>query len=521
MIQNPVLPGFHPNPSIVRTEHGYYLASSTFEWRPGIRLHRSADLVTWEPAGHVLTDPELWDMPGIPNSGGVWAPSLSHHEGLFWLVFAIVRTKDGPFKDMDVMLVTAPSIDGPWSAPRYLGGDGFDPSIFHDDDGRHWLVNMRWDHRPDHPSFAGITLQEVTTDGSLFGEPRLIHRQDELVEGPNIYRRDGWYLLMVAEGGTGWNHGITVLRSRELAGPYEPDPHGPLLTTRDDPKLPLQKAEHGELVETTAGEWYLAHLASRPVDTPAGPRCVLGRETCLQPIVWTPDGWPRLAHGGHWPAEQVPAPAAATHPAPAPADERDDFDEPVLSPHWASPRRSVDPSWADLATRPGALRLHGGRTLFSGDGQSLVARRLTAHRAEAETLVRVHPRLPGQQAGLVCWYDTTTFYLLAVAGDEHGPRLIIPAADEGAYAEIDTGIAVPDGAGVHLLARFDGPDLRFSARLDRQQWQEVGPVLDAAILSDDHGSKLRFTGAFVGIAALDPATRTLIAEFDHFTYRPR
>ncbi len=98
MIQDPVLPGFHPDPSIVRTEHGYYLASSTFEWRPGIRLHRSADLATWEPAGHVLTDPELWDMPGIPNSGGVWAPSLSHHEGLFWLVFAIVETLDGPEK---------------------------------------------------------------------------------------------------------------------------------------------------------------------------------------------------------------------------------------------------------------------------------------------------------------------------------------------------------------------------------------------------------------------------------------
>lgn len=505
-VDNPILPGFHPDPSIVRVGTDYYVANSTFEWWPGVRLHHSTDLATWTPAGYAITDPAALDLRGVPDSGGIWAPSLSYHSRRFWLVFAVISTKDSPFKDMDVYLVTASAISGPWSAPRYLGAGGFDPSIFHDDDGRHWLVNMAWDHRPDQPSFAGITLQEL--DG---GARRLIHSSDVLIEGPNLYRRDGWYYLMLVEGGTGWNHGITVVRSRDLAGPYHADPHGPLLTTRDNETLPLQKAGHGELVETPQGEWYLVHLASRPLIVAGERRCVLGRETCLQRVTWTADGWPRLAHGGHWPAETVEVPGTAL---PRTRHERDEFDSDRLGAEWNSLRQPFDERWLSLTERPGWLRLKGRHSLHSRFAQSLVARRLTSGRAEATTAVSVRPEYPGQQAGLVCWYDTSTHYFLGVAA---GNRVLLSTSDEGEYAEHDTGITA--GELTHLRATIEGDRLCFSVSDDGTEWTDVGPELDASKLSDDYGGSLRFTGAFVGLAAHDPVAGTMPADFAYFDYR--
>jgi xylan 1,4-beta-xylosidase len=507
---NPILPGFHPDPSIVRVGADYYLANSTFEWFPGVRLHHSRDLVNWTSAGYAVT--RGLQLRGVPDSGGVWAPSLSHHDGLFWLVYAVVYTKDGPFKDIEVFLTTAPSIAGPWSEPRYLGADGFDPSIFHDTDGRHWLLNMAWDHRPDMPSFAGITLRELDPEHGLVGPRRLIHSQEELVEGPNLYKRDGWYHLMLAEGGTGWNHGITTLRSRRIEGPYEPDPGGPMLTTRDNEDIRLQKAGHGELVETEGGDWYLVHLASRPLRTPSGRRCMLGRETCLQRVDWPAGGRPRLASGGHWPSDTIALDVPRDRPS---QGERDEFDSARLSEEWMSLRRPVDESWLSLTERPGRLRLKGRHSLHSRFEQSLIARRLTSHRATASTSVEFRPEFPGQHAGLVCWYDTTTYFFLCVAP---GRRLLVAGADDGAYFEHETGMSIMDGSPVHLRATFDDGELRFAASVDGGEWTDVGPVMDATVLSDDYGSSLRFTGAFVGLAVQDPVSGTLAADFGYFDY---
>ncbi len=172
LIRNPVLPGFHPDPSILRVGADYYLATSTFEWFPGVPVHHSKDLVHWRPAGHILDRADLLDLRGVPDSGGVWAPSLSYHQGRFWMVYSIVRTVGSPYKDVDNYLVTAESIDGPWSEPVFLNSSGFDPSFFHDEDGRSWLLNMQWDPREGRPSFAGILLQEYDAhQRALIGQP--------------------------------------------------------------------------------------------------------------------------------------------------------------------------------------------------------------------------------------------------------------------------------------------------------------------------------------------------------------
>ncbi|GAA5021445.1 hypothetical protein GCM10025734_76710 [Kitasatospora paranensis] len=321
VIRNPVLPGFHPDPSILRVGGDYYLATSTFEWLPGVALHHSTDLVHWRPLGGALREARLLDLTGAPDSGGVWAPCLSYTDGLFHLVYSDVKSLAGAYKDVHNQVVTAPSPQGPWSDPVPLPGHGFDPSLFHDDgpdgDGRSWLLWLEWDHRPGGNPFAGILLQEYDrARRRVTGPVRRIFTGTGLgcTEGPHLYRRDGWYYLLTAEGGTSWGHAVTVARSRALTGPYEADPAGPLLTSAGRPELELQKAGHGSLVETPDGEWYLAHLAARPL-TALGP-CVLGRETAIQRVHWTAGAGPGWRAGAARPRWRCPLRWAPRHRPP-------------------------------------------------------------------------------------------------------------------------------------------------------------------------------------------------------------
>jgi xylan 1,4-beta-xylosidase len=539
---NPVLRGFNPDPSIVRVGDDYYIATSTFEWWPGVQFHHSRDLIHWRLIGHALTREPQLNLRGIADSGGVWAPSLSFADGQFWLVHTLVRTSglSRPFKDVGIYLATAPNILGPWSEPVALNAIGFDPSLFHDDGGRKWLVNMMWDFRPGKNRFAGIVVQEYDAVAQkLVGPMTRVLVKQVLTEGPNLYKHNHWHYLMLAEGGTGWNHGIAMARSRAITGPYELDPQLSVLTTRDTPDWPLQKAGHGELVQTSSGEWYLAHLASRPLmlgridptlqlpidrhpaDRDTLRRCPLGRETCLQKVVWSDDGWLRLAQGGTRPAIKVSIPhGMALQPWPDPA-VRDDFEMPRLDPSWNALRGPVDESWASTVARPGWLRLRGRESLHSLFQQSLVAKRLTEHRAVARTLLEFQPKHFTQSAGLVCYYDTRTHFYLRVTHDgSHGRILGIAYTDDGAYSEFtDSVLSVNDWRAFHLQVKIDDARLQFSASPDAVVWQPVGPALDASKLSDDYGRALHFTGAFVGLCAQDLGGTGATADFSFFELR--
>ncbi len=329
MIRNPILPGFHPDPSICRVGDDYYIATSTFEWYPGVRIHHSRDLANWRLVGRPLDRAAQLDMRGNPDSCGVWAPCLSHADGRFWLVYTDVKRFDGNFKDAHNYIVTAPAIEGPWSDPIHVNSSGFDPSLFHDDDGRKWLLNMLWDHRDPppkaraHPAFAGIVLQEWDAAAArLTGAPKLIFEGSPhgLAEGPHLFKRRGWYYLITAEGGTGYDHAVTLARSRAIGGPYELHPDRHLLTSKDAPTAKLQRAGHGQVVETPAGP-YLAHLCSRPL--PGLRRSPLGRETAIQKCVWRDDDWLYLADGGRIPACEVEPPFAEPSARQAEAGPRD------------------------------------------------------------------------------------------------------------------------------------------------------------------------------------------------------
>ncbi|MEM8485765.1 MAG: glycoside hydrolase family 43 protein [Bacteroidota bacterium] len=305
-IKNPILKGFNPDPSIVRVEDDYYIATSTFEWFPGVQLHHSKDLVNWRLLGRPLDRVSQLDLSGIPDSCGVWAPCLSYYNGTFYLVYSNVKSFDGRWKDTPNYLVTATNINGPWSEPIYLNSIGFDGSLFHDSDGRKWYLSMRIDHR-QKDFFGGIVMQAYdAAAGALVGEVFTLTQGTDLgsTEGPHLYKKDGFYYLLLAEGGTEYGHAVTIMRAREITGPYTPHPENPLLTARNNASLPLQKAGHGDFVETQEGDWYIAFLVGRPL-TERG-KCILGRETAIERVVWR-DGWPFLAAGNE-PREQVPVP---------------------------------------------------------------------------------------------------------------------------------------------------------------------------------------------------------------------
>jgi xylan 1,4-beta-xylosidase len=224
-IQNPILRGFNPDPSILRVENDFYIAVSTFEWFPGVLIHHSKDLANWELVAAPLNRVSQLNMAGNPSSGGIWAPCLSYDNGVFYLIYTDVKSwADGPFKDTHNYLVTTTDIRGDWSEPIYLNSSGFDPSLFHDNDGRKWLVNMKWDHNPNVHPFVGIVLQEYDHEQKkLTGPIKNIFKGTEiqLVEGPHLYKRNGYYYLLTAEGGTGYKHSATLARSQSIDGPYE------------------------------------------------------------------------------------------------------------------------------------------------------------------------------------------------------------------------------------------------------------------------------------------------------------
>jgi xylan 1,4-beta-xylosidase len=534
-ITNPILPGFHPDPSIVRAGEDYYIATSTFEWFPGVQIHHSRDLVHWRLLRQPLRRASQLNMLGDPDSCGVWAPCLTCADGLFWLVYTDVKrygrtsqtgASGASLRDFHNYLVTSPTINGEWSDPVYLNASGFDPSLFHDDDGKKYLTQMLWDHRPGQNRFAGIILQEYSPSGCrLTGRREVIFRGTEIgfTEGPHLYRRGGYYYLLTAEGGTGWGHAVTMARSRHIGGPYEIHPDKYILTSRGHAEAALQRAGHADLVDTPAGETYMVHLCGRPL--PSRGRCTLGRETAIQKMVWKDDGWLYHSSGTSIPSVTVPAPALAPHLWESPS-VRVTFDRTDLPPEfqWL---RSPDPSELfSLTDRPGYLRLYGRETIGSLFRQTLVARRQQAHYCSAQTQVEFEPEHFQQMAGLVCYYNSSKFHYLYICRDEmHGKHLrVMSALPDQPFADaFSDAISIQFKGAVELRAEFRFDTLRFAFRSPAREWQWLPQTFDASILSDEASAPglPNFTGAFIGMACQDLSGSGRPADFAWFEYVER
>ena len=535
MIRNPILRGFNPDPSIVRVGDDYFVATSTFEWFPGVQIHHSRDLVHWRLLTRPLRRPSQLNMLGDPDSCGVWAPDLTHAGGRFYLVYTDVKrygrttvagASGASLRDFHNYLVTSTDIDGDWSDPVYLNSSGFDPSLFHDDDGKTYLLNMLWDHRPGQNRFAGIVLQEFSpAEQRLIGERRVIFSGTRLglTEGPHVYKRDGYYHLITAEGGTSWGHAVTMARAPRIAGPYELHPDVHVLTARHRPDAVLQRAGHADLVDTPDGSTYMVYLCGRPL--PNRGRCTLGRETAIQRMVWGDDGWLRTVAGDGLPTVESQAPRSTAQVAPS-APARENFDGAPLPIDFQWLRSPWPDELFSLTERPGFLRLYGRETVGSLFKQALVARRQQSHCYRASTRIEFEPRHFQQMAGLICYYNSAKFHYLYISTDDAAGRhvrVMSALPDQPQTDAFTPPFPIPSNVAVELRVEIDYERLHFAYRVGGADWTRIPQQFDASILSDEATAPglPNFTGAFVGMACQDMSGARCPADFDWFEYVER
>ena len=506
--RNPVLAGFHADPSIVAANGKFYLVNSSFTYFPGIPVFESTDLVHWKQIGNVIDRPTQLDFDGLSVSRGIFAPTIEFHDGTFYLV-TTATDSGGNF------ISTARDPAGPWSDPHWLPTiGGIDPSLFFDDDGKVYLLNndeppgpARYDgHRAiwmqeiDLARFQPVGPRKVLIDGGVEPEKNPIW-----IEGPHIYKREGWYYLSDAEGGTGPQHSQVVLRSREVWGPYVPYAGNPILTQRDlpaDRPLPITNAGHADLVEGPDGTWWAVFLASRNYQLR---HYNTGRETYLLPVQWR-DGWPEILPAGKTIPYVVKAPSwmrgeAAQAPSTGNFVHRDEFDGAALALEWLRVRVPKT-AWADLATRPGALAVHplaeGLETLRN---PAFLGRRQQHLRFEASTSMTLPAS--GVAAGLAAFQSEAYWYFLGVRRIDDGRMAVFLEARDGSGSTRT--LATRELAAADTLRlKVDGDEGEYGFSIDvgdGRGWQSVASKVDGTVLSTDRAGG--FVGALLGPFARD------------------
>ena len=540
MIQNPILRGFHPDPSIIRVEDDYYIATSTFEWWPGVRLHHSRDLVNWELLPYPLERISQLDLRGVGASQGIWAPCLTYDRGTFYLLYTVVKAFYCNMYDTENYLVTAKDIHGPWSEPVALNNFGFDPSLFHDEDGRKYMVSMVTDHRVPKKYAGRLVLQEYDPQKkAMTGPVKDIYQGEKIfLEGPHIFKRQGWYYLFAADTGTGEGHGQSILRSRDIWGPYEmfradymeretENEAYSVLTSRHHEDILLQKSGHCDLVETKEGEWYMVHLCGRASTYrnsedakrfPGSRRYMIGRETAIQKIIWREDGWPMLESGGTTPQNEVPAPRGTGEAWRVAAPlVRDDFDGKPLSLDYQSLRIPMDEHYLSLSARPGWLRMYGRSGLSSRFSQTLIARRMREYHMEAAARVEFEPDIFKQMAGLIFLYDTDNYLYLHISRDEDvGKCITLLKAENKKYEYLTDYIPVRENEAIYLKMKTENAMTQFYYGYSEEKLQKIGPLVNASFLSDEACEEGWFTGAMIGICCQDLTGFGKYADFDWF-----
>ena len=556
MIHNPILRGFHPDPSIIRVEDDYYIATSTFEWWPGVRLHHSRDLVNWELLPYPLERISQLDLRGVGASQGIWAPCLTYDRGTFYLLYTVVKAFYCNMYDTENYLVTARDIHGPWSEPVALNNFGFDPSLFHDEDGRKYMVSMVTDHRVPKKYAGRLVLQEYDPQKkAMTGSVKDIYQGEKIfLEGPHIFKRQGWYYLFAADTGTGEGHGQSILRSRNIWGPYEmfradymeretENEAYSVLTSRRHEDILLQKSGHCDLVETKEGEWYMVHLCGRASAYrnsedakrfPGSRRYMIGRETAIQKIIWREDGWPMLESGGTTPQNEVPAPRGTGEAWKADGASgesslcqvkkafkaplvRDDFDSKTLSLDYQSLRIPMDEHYLSLSARPGWLRMYGRSGLSSRFSQTLIARRMREYRMEAAARVEFEPDIFKQMAGLIFLYDTDNYLYLHLSRDEDAGKCItLLKAENKKYEYLTDYIPVRENEAIYLKMKTENAMTQFYYGYSEEELQKIGPLVNASFLSDEACEEGWFTGAMIGICCQDLTGFGKYADFDWF-----
>jgi alpha-N-arabinofuranosidase len=504
--RNPILSGFYPDPSICRVDNDFYLVNSTFAYFPGIPIFHSRDLCRWKQIGNAIDRPGQLCYDGHQISEGLFAPTIRHNRGTFYILCTLIRT-GGNF------IITAKDPAGPWSDPVWLtGADGIDPSIFFDDDGTTWYTGTH--PAPEGEAYPGdceIYIQQMnlalleTGKNPLIGKNlgiwRGALRGAAWPEGPHIYRINGWYYLLYAEGGTGLDHAVCVARARDIRGPWEGKKSNPVLTHRHlGKKAAIINAGHADLFDDPTGNWWMALLASRPVNGV----CPLGRETFMVPVFWE-DGWPFVASKTGLIEETFPLPDADTAPSsPEAAETACDHFDGKLPLHWLMlrmPAREQD-SAVSLTARPGAVRLFTrAPTMRDREHPAFAGRRLEHHHWTFSAAIEFTPRTAGEAAGIILLQSEDwqyRFELFLADSGRPALRLIRAAGKEDeviAVGESPIAANSPQNA-IILAARCEETAISFWYGKDQNTALKpfAGPV-DGRILSTE------YSGGFVGTLA--------------------
>lgn len=512
-IKNPILSGFNPDPSICRVGDDYYLATSSFEYFPGIPIYHSRDLATWELISYALHRPSQLNLDNYGSSRGVYAPTLRYHAGVFYVINTLNGAKPRNY------IVTATDPTGEWSEPIWLDdAPGIDPSLFFDADNRAWFTANRppvtgeqfrahreiWLQELDLATMQLTGEVHVLWDGALKGA---VH-----AEAPHIFYRNGWYYLLIAEGGTFHDHAVTIARSKEITGPYEGNPRNPILTHRHLGKdYPIVATGHADMVETQNGDWWMVALACRPY---GGYFYNLGRETFIAPMVWE-DDWPIVSPGLGYIAWDYESKLSAT-PKP-PTRQSDHFDGDTLALQWNMLRTPRTDFWS-LTERDGWLRLKlQPAQIKESETPSFIGRRQQHIDFMAQVRLNFRPASSQECAGLVLRQRDSHHarFVMTQNDDDETILTLIQQAGDGTTT---LATATLDADDLYLSIVAEGQSLNFYYKQSGGEWLPLLLDVDGRFLSIPVAGG--FTGVYIGLyASSQGAESDNHADFDDFVYQ--
>jgi alpha-N-arabinofuranosidase len=501
--RNPLLSGFYPDPSICRKGGEYYLATSSFAYYPGIPIFHSTDLVSWRQIGHALNRPSQLNLAGKRLSGGLYAPALTYneHNDTFYLINTNVDSV-GNF-----IVTTKNPLENSWSELIPLPDvGGIDPSLFFDDDGKGYIVHN--DTPPGKPQWDGhraIWMHRFDAAvGATTGNPVVVVNggvdtaaHPVWIEAPHLYKVNGYYYLMCAEGGTGANHSEVIFRADSVWGPYVPWDKNPILTQRDLPEgrpNPVTNAGHADLIQTPEGDWYAVFLACRPYKDNL---FNTGRETFMLPVAWQ-DGYPVILPKG----EAVPYVAGLHRPVKKPVESpcqgnfvwRDDFNSSALANEWIFIRTPQTKWWT--IGEAGLTLYPNGQNIRELANPAFIGRRQQHLEFEASTEVSYCPSKAGSVAGLVCYQRETHHFVFGKTMNSDGKTCIALDREQNATVRIAEAEVPPDAIHrpVCLKVAGSGGRYAFYASYDGIAWDTIAANVDATHLSTE------VAGGFTGVA---------------------
>lgn len=420
--QNPVIPGFHPDPSICKVGEDFYLVTSSFEYFPGVPIFHSRDLVNWKQIGYCLTRESQLNLNKCPPSSGIWAPTLRYHQGTFYMIttnYNAQAKKDEKGYGKFFVKTTDPT--GEWSEPIFIDQPGIDPDLFFDDDGKVYV------HSNDAftDSKGGVYQVEIDIEtGEVLSENTLIHEGTGGIypEGPHLYKIDGWYFLLMSEGGSQMGHYISISRSKSVSGPFENCPRREILTHKDRPgeAREIQGTGHADLIQAEDGSWWMVFLAFRHSEAFF---YHLGRETYLSPIKWE-DGWPVVLNPGE-PDGTVSTTVDYKPLAPQKEQVTDiveKFDQSELAPYWNYLRNPISENYA-FGNPNGLTLTANSKSINDIDASTLLCIRQQAFESTASTKIDFSPIQKGDEAGLIIFYNHEQHYEVFITNGENGHEI--------------------------------------------------------------------------------------------------